>query len=49
MTVSKENAALAQKVGITPPTEPSAEQKAMAEKILAQSGHALDQAFSRGI
>ncbi len=43
--MSKENAALAQKVGITPPTEPSAEQKAMAEKILAQSGHALDQAF----
>jgi putative membrane protein len=43
--VSKENAALAQKVGITPPTEPSAEQKAMAETILAQSGQALDKAF----
>ena len=43
--VSKENTALAQKVGITPPTEPSAEQKAMAETILAQSGAALDKAF----
>jgi putative membrane protein len=44
-TVSGENTALAQKLGITPPTEPSAEQKAMADKILAQSGDALDQAF----
>ena len=32
-------------LGITPPTEPSAEQKATADKILAQSGDAFDQAF----
>lgn len=44
-TVSGMNAALEQKLGITPPTEPSAEQKAMAEKILAQSGAAMDKAF----
>ena len=43
--VSQENTALSQKVGITPPTEPSAEQKANADKILAQSGAAFDQAF----
>jgi putative membrane protein len=43
--VSKENTALEQKLGITPPTEPSAEQKATADKILAQSGAAMDKAF----
>src|SRR5262245_36419438 len=43
--VSGENTALSQKVGITPPTEPSAEQKATAEKILAQSGDAFDRAY----
>jgi putative membrane protein len=44
-TVSGENTALAQKLGITSPTEPSAEQKATAEKILALSGEAFDKAF----
>jgi putative membrane protein len=43
--VSGENTALEQKLGITPPTEPSAEQKATADKILAQSGDAFDKAF----
>lgn len=43
--VSQENMALSQKVGVTPPTEPSAEQKATAEKILAQSGEAFDRAY----
>jgi putative membrane protein len=43
--VSKENAALSQRLGVTPPTEPSAEQKATAAKILAQSGSAFDLAY----
>ena len=43
--VSQLNASLSQKVGITPPTEPSAEQKATAEKILALSGAAFDLAY----
>jgi putative membrane protein len=43
--VSQENTALSQKLGVTPPTEPSAEQKATADKILAQSGDAFDQAY----
>ncbi|MGH9011069.1 MAG: DUF4142 domain-containing protein, partial [Acidimicrobiia bacterium] len=44
-TVSQENTALSQKLGVTPPTEPSAEQKATADKILAQSGDAFDRAY----
>ncbi|HEV3365666.1 MAG TPA: DUF4142 domain-containing protein [Acidimicrobiia bacterium] len=43
--VSKENTALSQRLGVTPPTEPSAEQKATAAKILAQSGAAFDLAY----
>jgi len=43
--VSEENAALSKKLGVTAPTEPSAEQKANADKILAQSGQAFDQAY----
>jgi putative membrane protein len=43
--VSKENTALSQKLGVTPPTEPSAEQKTTADKILAQSGEAFDRAY----
>jgi putative membrane protein len=43
--VSQENTALSQKLGITPPTEPSAEQKATAAKILALSGEAFDRAY----
>jgi putative membrane protein len=43
--VSQENAALSQKLGITAPTEPSAEQKATAEKVMAQSGTAFDLAY----
>jgi putative membrane protein len=43
--VSQENTALSQKLGVTPPSEPSAEQKAMADKILAQSGDAFDRAY----
>lgn len=43
--VSQENMALSQKLGVTPPTEPSAEQKATAEKVTAQSGAAFDLAY----
>jgi putative membrane protein len=43
--VSEQNTALAQKLGITSPTEPSAEQKATAEKVLAKSGEAFDLAY----
>ena len=43
--VSGQNTALAQKLGIASPTEPSAEQKATAEKIMAQSGAAFDLAY----
>jgi putative membrane protein len=43
--VSQENTALSQKLGVTPPTEPSAEQKAMADKIMAQTGKAFDEAY----
>jgi putative membrane protein len=43
--VSQQNTALSQKLGITPPTEPSAEQKATAEKVMAQSGAAFDLAY----
>ena len=43
--VSELNTALSQKLGITPPTEPSAEQKATAEKVTALSGAAFDLAY----
>jgi putative membrane protein len=39
------NKALHTKLGLTAPEEPSAEQKAAAEKIKAQTGAAFDQAF----
>ena len=39
------NQALHTKLGLTPPTEPSAEQKAKGESIKSQSGEAFDAAF----
>jgi putative membrane protein len=46
--VSQKNMDLAQRLGVTLPTEPNATQKAMAQKVLQKSGAAFDLAYIKG-